>query len=83
MAAGTPVVASDLPVVRELLSDRLHGRLVPPDRPVELARALRVLLEYPDEAAAMGAAAQSHVRDHLTWSHASARWEEVYGALGR
>ena len=47
MAAGVPVVASDLPVTRELITDGVHGRLVAPDRPGELARAIRVLLDLP------------------------------------
>lgn len=81
MAAGTPVVASDLPVVRELLSDGEHGRLVPPDRPADLARAIRVLIEHPDRAAAMGVSAQSHVARHLTWRRADDALREVYRGL--
>ena len=55
MAAGVPVVASDLPAVRELLTDGEHGRLVAPDRPGELARAIRVLLDHPEQRERMGA----------------------------
>ncbi len=55
MAAGVPVVASDLPAVRELLTDGEHGRLIAPDRPGELARAIRVLLDHPERRARMGA----------------------------
>jgi glycosyltransferase involved in cell wall biosynthesis len=69
MAVGTPVVASDLPVVRELVTDGEHGRLVRPDRPAELARAIRIVLEYPDEARRMGDAARRHIADGLTWDH--------------
>ncbi|MDL4772638.1 glycosyltransferase family 4 protein [Actinomadura xylanilytica] len=78
MAAGVPVVASDLPVVRELMAGGEHGRLVPADRPAELARAVRILLEYPDEAAAMGGRARRRVQDGLTWTHSRARLAEVY-----
>ncbi|WP_245627864.1 glycosyltransferase family 4 protein [Actinomadura oligospora] len=81
MAAGTPVVASDLPVVRELMTDREHGRLVPADRPAELARAVRVLLEYPEQARAMGARAREHVARTLTWTDSRARLAEVYRTL--
>ncbi|MCP2337039.1 glycosyltransferase family 4 protein [Actinomadura rupiterrae] len=81
MAAGTPVVASDLPVVRELMADREHGRLVPADRPAELARAVRVLLEYPDTARDMGARAREHVASTLTWDASRARLAEVYRTL--
>ena len=54
MAAGVPVVASDLPAVRELITDGVHGRLVAPDRPGELARAIRVAARLPRAARADG-----------------------------
>ncbi|HLV72307.1 MAG TPA: glycosyltransferase family 4 protein [Vulgatibacteraceae bacterium] len=83
MAAGVPVVASDLPAVRELMADGEHGRLVPADRPAELARAVRILLEYPDEAAAMGRRGRERVEEGLTWAHSRARLAEVYRAVAR
>jgi glycosyltransferase involved in cell wall biosynthesis len=73
MAAGTPVVASDLPAVREILGE--DGRLVAPDRPAELARAIRILLEYPDQARAMAARARDRVP---SWADSRARLAEVY-----
>ena len=76
MAAGTAVVASDLPVVREVLGE--HGRLVPPDRPAELARAIRVLLEYPQACAELGHRARRHVEENFTWAHARTRLAGVY-----
>ncbi|MBI2703807.1 MAG: glycosyltransferase family 4 protein [Actinobacteria bacterium] len=81
MAAGTPVVASDLPAVRELVVDGEHGRLVRPDRPAELARATRVMLEYPERSRAMGDAAREHVASTLTWDHNRQRLDAVYDDL--
>ena len=78
MAAGVPVVASDLPAVRELVTDGEHGLLVHPDRPAELARAVRVLLEYPEAAAAMGERARRRIAEGYTWAHARSRLAEVY-----
>ena len=54
MAAGVPVVASDLPAVREIMMDGTHGRLVRPERPADLARAIRLLIEYPEQRCTMG-----------------------------
>lgn len=82
MAAGVPVIASDLPPVRELMRDGEHGRLVAADRPGELARMIRVLLDYPERIAEMGAAARAHVAEHFTWEHSTLRLREVYAALG-
>ncbi|HUO70571.1 MAG TPA: glycosyltransferase family 4 protein [Solirubrobacteraceae bacterium] len=83
MAAGVPVVASDLPAVRELIVDGEHGRLVAPDRPAELARAIRVLLDYPERRAEMGARARARVAAQLSWSASVAQLRAVYGAVGR
>lgn len=69
LAAGTPVVASDLPVVREVVVDGVHGRLVPPDRPSALARAVRVLLEDPPLLSRMSEACRERVAAGLTWGH--------------
>lgn len=78
MAAGVPVVASDLPAVRELITDGVHGRLVPPDRPAELARAIRIVLEYPDKALQLADNARNRIADNFTWAHARARLSRVY-----
>lgn len=47
MAAGVPVVASDLPGYRAVLMDGACGRLVAPDEPELLADALEQLLGDP------------------------------------
>jgi len=44
MAAGRPVVASDLPSVREIMSEA-NAILVPPDNPAALAEGIRRVLE--------------------------------------
>lgn len=81
MAAGVAVVASDLPPVRELMRDGVQGRLVPPDRPAELARAIRILLEYPEQRRCMGAAGREHIRYHFTWGRALNSLRSVYDEL--
>jgi glycosyltransferase involved in cell wall biosynthesis len=81
MAFGVPVVASDLPAVREIMTDGVDGRLVRPDRPVDLARAIRVLLEYPAITAAMGEAARERIAAGLTWEHATAALVREYDAI--
>ncbi len=82
MAAGVPVVASDVPSVREIMNDGEHGRLVPPDRPADLARAIRILLQYPDLRQRMGEQARRHLLRHYTWERALAQLDLVYQDLG-
>lgn len=81
MAVGTCVVASDLAVTRELLVDGEHGVLVPPDRPAELARAVRIALEYPADTAALGRAGQARVAASFSWAASRAVLAELYAAL--
>lgn len=78
MAVGTPVVASDLPAVRELVEDGVSGRLVVPDRPSELARAIRLLLEYDDRRRELGRAARRVVEERFTWEKSNAALRELY-----
>jgi len=81
MAAGVAVVASDLPPVRELVTDGVEGRLVAPDRPDVLARTLRVLLAHPEACAAMGANGRARVEREFRWSHSLRLLHSVYDAL--
>jgi len=81
MAAAVPVVASDIPAVREIISDRVDGRLVRADRPAELARAIRILLEYPDELLRMGENARNKIEQHFTWQQATDKLKAIYFGL--
>jgi glycosyltransferase involved in cell wall biosynthesis len=47
LAAGTPIVASDVPACREVLEGGALGRLVPPSIPEALAETLNDLLTHP------------------------------------
>lgn len=78
MASGVAVVASDLPPVRELIRDRHDGWLVYPERPAELARALRILLDRPEQARLLGSNARRTIEESLTWTHATAALQRAY-----
>jgi glycosyltransferase involved in cell wall biosynthesis len=82
MAAGVPVVASNLPPVREIVADGVDGRLVAPDRPADLSRAIRVLLHCPRLRDEMSAAARARVAASLTWEHSIASLTALYERLG-
>ena len=81
MASGVPVVASDLPVARQLMEDGEQGLLVAADRPGEVARAVRILLDFPDRAAAMGAAGRTRVAERFSWDASVAALGDLYASL--
>jgi glycosyltransferase involved in cell wall biosynthesis len=58
MASGRPVLASDLPALRELIEDGVNGRLVPAGDLPALQAGLCELLSNPDRAEAYGRAAR-------------------------
>ncbi|MDZ7724654.1 MAG: glycosyltransferase family 4 protein [candidate division KSB1 bacterium] len=61
MAAGSPVVASDLPVFREVLDDGRNGVLVKPGSPQHLAAGIRKALDNPSFAAQLARTAKQQV----------------------
>ena len=65
MASGRPIVASDLPSIRELLADDA-ALLVPPDDPEAFARAIEKVIADPVLAGKLAARAQEKVALH-TW----------------
>lgn len=62
MAAGVPVVASDISGVPELVENERSGMLVPPGDAEAVATAVRTLLANPDAARRMGARGRERVR---------------------
>lgn len=61
MAAGLPVVATDIPGNRELVTEGQTGRLIPPRDPVAMANTLEELLDQPVVAARLGEGARHRV----------------------
>jgi glycosyltransferase involved in cell wall biosynthesis len=62
MAAGLPVVASDIDGVRDIVTSERLGVLTPPGDPAALAVAIRRLLRDPGGADALGRAARDAAR---------------------
>ena len=66
MASRRPIVAVDLPVLREVLGEPPAAFLVPPDAPDLLAREILDVLSSPGPAARIAATARERVRE-FTW----------------
>src|SRR3954465_13324785 len=63
-AAGTPVVASDIPGYRDVVRDGVDGVLVPRGDATALAETLRDLAVAPRQRAAMAVQARAHPPPH-------------------
>jgi glycosyltransferase involved in cell wall biosynthesis len=78
MACGTPVVASNVPAIAEVVGDA--GILVPPDDPFEVASAAERVLT--DAALSRSLRDKGLVRaGHFTWANAASRTLAVYDSL--
>jgi glycosyltransferase involved in cell wall biosynthesis len=80
MAARVPVVATDVSGSRELVRDGVTGRLVPVGQPAALAQAMIWMVEHPDLADSMAAAAQQQMH-HYTLEHTAAGYARLYQAI--
>jgi glycosyltransferase involved in cell wall biosynthesis len=71
MAAVVPILATDLPSIREVLRHGENAWLVPPGDPKALAEGIRHLLENPDLAERLAQQARKDVRQY-TWKRRAA-----------
>jgi glycosyltransferase involved in cell wall biosynthesis len=83
MAAGVPIVASDLPALREVLRHEENALLARPGDPDAFAAAVRRLLADPVLAARLGRQARADV-DGYSWdARAHALLDFFGGVSGR
>ncbi len=77
MAAGVPVVATDIPGYREVVRDGIDGVLVPPGDPAALARALRSVLIDGDLAPRLREAGRARA-ERFSWTVVTEEIERAY-----
>ena len=83
MACGMPVVASDFPLWRDIVTSAGCGLLVDPTDPVAVARAIGQLLDDEEMSAAMGQLGRHAVEKRFTWDEQAERLGSLYdGILG-
>jgi glycogen synthase len=78
MACETPVVASAVGGILEVVEDGVTGLLVPPREPSALAATLTAVLADRGRARAMGAAGRARVEERFSWTSVAARTETLY-----
>jgi glycogen synthase len=78
MACETPVVASAVGGILEVVVDGETGFLVPPAKPEALADALRRVLDDAGLACRLGRAGRRRVEAQFSWASVAERTERVY-----
>ncbi len=81
MACKTAVVASDLPVVREIFAPDFPVKLVYPDRPHLLSQAIRFLLESPNIRENMALQSWQLLQNKYSWKAQKEKLVNIYYKL--
>ena len=81
MAAGLPVIATDVGGNPEAVLDGITGLIVPPRDPARLADAILSLNNDPAMRASYGAAGLRRVREHFTMERCVALHDALYRTL--
>jgi len=81
MACETPVVATRVGGIKEVVVDGETGLLVPPGDPLRLGKAITKVIEDPKLAARMGKAGRKRVLQHFTWDRIAEKTLKLYRTL--
>ena len=81
MAAGLPVIATDVPLWREVLETHGCGVCVPHGSPERLGRAIGALLDDDERARGMGERGRAAAVEHYSWETQAAVLLELYADL--
>jgi glycosyltransferase involved in cell wall biosynthesis len=81
MAAGTPVVATAVEGVRDLLGEGKFGVVVPLNGEPRLSGAIRAALRQNERGYEAAQAAQRLVREKFTWPLVVAEYERLYAEI--
>jgi glycosyltransferase involved in cell wall biosynthesis len=81
MAAGKPVVATNVGGSKEMVSDGITGYLVPSADSQSMANAILNLLQNPEKAIAMGSAGRKVVQEKFTVEAMVKNYERLYISL--
>ena len=81
MASSRPLVASNIPIVRELVRQDVDALLFSPDDPEDLARQVLLLLQDPDLSKRLSESAAQRALTKFTWHEAQKKLTKVYDRL--
>jgi glycosyltransferase involved in cell wall biosynthesis len=77
-ASGLPVVSTATGDIAGMVKDGETGRVIPPDDPAAMAKAVTDLLDDPEQAWDIARRARQEVEQY-TWPRVREQWARVYG----
>jgi glycosyltransferase involved in cell wall biosynthesis len=81
MAAGLPVIATNIPLWKDILEQSNAGLCVEISNPSQYAQVINDLLASPSRAEQMGLSARKAVVDRFNWSHEAKKLLNLYENL--
>ncbi len=81
MAAGLPVIASNFPLWKEIVECNKCGICVDPLEPMEIAKAIKYLMEHPRVRKEMGENGRAAVLEKLNWEKETEKLLALYEVL--
>ncbi len=81
MAAGVPVIATNVGSNPEIVADGVNGFIIPPKDSQTLAQRIKELLADPKNAGRMGAQGQKTISKSFTIDHMVHEYEKLYSKL--
>jgi glycosyltransferase involved in cell wall biosynthesis len=78
MSAGIPIIASDFPLWKKIVEGNQCGLCVDPEKPEEIAEAIRYMQDHPEEAKKMGENGRRVVLEKYNWKQEVLKVIKVY-----
>jgi len=81
MAAGLPVIASDIPLWKRIIEENKCGICVDPFNPKAIADAINYIVSHPKESEEMGVNGRRAVMEKYNWAQEEAKLYSLYRGL--
>lgn len=81
LACGKAAIATDIPGSQDIIEDRVSGILVLPEDALQMAEAIRTLVDSPEKRRAIGEAARQRVLAHYRIEREVQQHEALYAEI--
>lgn len=81
MSCGTPVIASDFPVWKDIIETNKCGLCVNPTDAASIAEGINFMIKNPQVAKEMGNNGQENVKEKYNWAFESKKLNKLYSGL--